>query len=69
MGQPVVDVLKSNHPDPSEPPFLATKKFPKVPAFQYVNVTADVIETVARKMSGAAGPDGVDATTIHHWLL
>eukprot|EP00957_Ditylum_brightwellii_P181736 13844691-Ditylum_brightwellii.AAC.1 len=30
---------------------------------------ADVIESATRKMSGAAGPDGVNTTTIQDWLL
>eukprot|EP00957_Ditylum_brightwellii_P093438 7116012-Ditylum_brightwellii.AAC.1 len=34
-----------------------------------VNVTASVVEKVARKLSGAAGPDGVDAVTLADWLL
>eukprot|EP00957_Ditylum_brightwellii_P070387 5347465-Ditylum_brightwellii.AAC.1 len=34
-----------------------------------VNVTASVVEKVARKLSGAAGPDGVDAATMADWLL
>eukprot|EP00957_Ditylum_brightwellii_P115713 8826277-Ditylum_brightwellii.AAC.1 len=34
-----------------------------------VNVTASVVEKVARKLSGATGPDGVDAVTMADWLL
>eukprot|EP00957_Ditylum_brightwellii_P018604 1397729-Ditylum_brightwellii.AAC.1 len=68
-GEPVIDVLQSKHPETSEPLLLVLKKFPKLPAFQDVNVTAEVIETVAPRMSGAAGPDGVDTTTIQDWIL
>eukprot|EP00957_Ditylum_brightwellii_P010401 786818-Ditylum_brightwellii.AAC.1 len=48
---------------------LALKQIPKLPAFQDVNVTGEVIEAVARRMSGAAGTDGVNTTTIQDWIL
>eukprot|EP00957_Ditylum_brightwellii_P160727 12236569-Ditylum_brightwellii.AAC.1 len=34
-----------------------------------MNVTVEVMETVAQRMSGTAGLDGVDTTTIQDWLL
>eukprot|EP00957_Ditylum_brightwellii_P133954 10214410-Ditylum_brightwellii.AAC.1 len=34
-----------------------------------VNVTASVVEKVAQKLSGAAGPDGIDTMAMADWLL
>eukprot|EP00957_Ditylum_brightwellii_P009391 710008-Ditylum_brightwellii.AAC.1 len=68
-GEVVSEVLQSKHPEPVEPPVDALQAFPHVPAFMDVNVMASVVEKVARKLSGAARPDGVDAVTMADWLL
>eukprot|EP00957_Ditylum_brightwellii_P067559 5128985-Ditylum_brightwellii.AAC.1 len=60
-GELVSDVLRSKHPEPVEPEVDALQEFESVPAFMDVNVTASVVEKAARRLSGAAGPDGVDA--------
>eukprot|EP00957_Ditylum_brightwellii_P044754 3394045-Ditylum_brightwellii.AAC.1 len=59
-GLPVATVLQSKHPEPVVPELQALKEFPNVHAFVNVDVTGGVIEKVARHLSGAAGPGGVD---------
>eukprot|EP00957_Ditylum_brightwellii_P199643 15219481-Ditylum_brightwellii.AAC.1 len=34
-----------------------------------VNITGEVVEKVARRLSGAAGPGGVDSVSLQDWLL
>jgi hypothetical protein len=37
--------------------------------FVDVDITEDVVETVARRLSGSTGAGGVDAQAVSHWLL
>eukprot|EP00957_Ditylum_brightwellii_P120365 9184134-Ditylum_brightwellii.AAC.2 len=69
LGEVVSEVLRSKHPDPVELQVEALQAFPHVSAFMNVNVTASVVEKVAWKLSGAAGPDGVHVVTMADWLL
>jgi hypothetical protein len=34
-----------------------------------VDITADVVETVASKLTNVAGPGGTEAIDLHNWLL
>jgi hypothetical protein len=40
-----------------------------LPDFVDLDITEDVVEQVARRLSGSAGPGGSDAQAIQHWLL
>jgi hypothetical protein len=74
-GRPVVEVLREKHPDLREPPSVgapdgAFEPYARgAPAVVPVDVTATTVETVAAKLSGAAGPGGVDAADLWNWLL
>jgi hypothetical protein len=74
-GRPVVEVLREKHPDLREPPSVgapdgAFEPYARgAPAVVPVDVTAMTVKTVAAKLSGAAGPGGVDAVDLRNWLL
>eukprot|EP00957_Ditylum_brightwellii_P050392 3821131-Ditylum_brightwellii.AAC.1 len=68
-GKLVLEVLWSKHPEPVELQVEALKTFQHVPAFMDVNVMATVVEKVARKLSGSAGPYEFDAVMMADWLL
>ena len=75
-GRPVMDVLKEKHPPLREPPLIGTKEgsFEPMEDDEWttpipVNVSSDIIESVATRLTGAAGPDGVDSVDLKHWLL
>jgi hypothetical protein len=34
-----------------------------------LDVTADAVEQVARRLGGSGGPEGTDASDLQHWLL
>ena len=73
-GRPVVEVLHSKHPDLREPPSVGTatgafEPYGAVPMPIPVDITADDVEAVATRLSGAAGPGGTDAVDLRNWLL
>ena len=75
-GRPVLEVLQEKHPDLREPPDIgtATGSFEPVDDADWrkpipVVITPDIVETVASRLSGAAGVDGVDSVEFRHWLL
>eukprot|EP00957_Ditylum_brightwellii_P045360 3438318-Ditylum_brightwellii.AAC.1 len=68
-GLPVDEVLTSKHPEPIVPPESALTNYAKTPVFIDVNITGEVVEKVAHRLSGAAGPGGVDSVSLQDWLL
>ena len=68
-GLPVLDVLKSKHPEAIIPPTEVLEDYESVPSFVPLDITACTVESVARKMSGGAGPGGVDSIALQSWLL
>ena len=73
-GRPVLDVLKSKHPPLRDPTELGSEDgvfepYPALPKAMPLCITQDVVETVASKLSGAAGPGGTDGEELKSWLL
>ena len=73
-GRPVLDVLKEKHPPLQDvpidgPPGSAFEPYDTVPTPLTVYITDEILETVASRLSGAAGPSGTDATDLKGWLL
>jgi hypothetical protein len=75
-GRPVIEVLLEKHPRMRDPDLTLP---PEDTAFEsYAHeppdtvpllITAEDVEKVAPKLSGSAGPSGVDAVALQHWLL
>jgi hypothetical protein len=71
-GRPVVDVLRSMHSplhEPSDVGSATFEKYSEIPDPPYIDVTQDMIQKVATRLSGAAGPSGIDAVDLQNWLL
>ena len=73
-GRPVLDVLQEKHPELREPPSVGTidgafEPYPDRPTPIPVDVTAEDVESVSSRLSGAAGPGGTDAVDLRNWLL
>ena len=68
-GLPVHQVLESKHPDAMIPEIGALEHYDSVPEMLDLDVTCDTVETVSKKMAGAAGTGGTDAIALQHWLL
>jgi hypothetical protein len=65
-------VLRSKHPPLQEPTGIGEDSFEpygNLPNPVYVDITAQMIETVAPRLSGSAGPGGVDSVDLQNWLL
>eukprot|EP00978_Attheya_sp_CCMP212_P037687 scaffold180161_cov59-Attheya_sp.AAC.1 len=58
QGKPVIDVLKSKHPEARVPDVGDLPHYDETPEFIDVDITADTVESIARKLSGSAGPGG-----------
>ena len=73
-GLPVLEVLESKHPALRDPPSVgevdgAFERYEETPAIVPVVISNDIVETVASRLSGAAGPGGTDAEDLKGWLL
>jgi hypothetical protein len=73
-GRPVVEVLHSKHPELREPPSVgsatgAFEPYGNTPQPIPVDITAEDVEAVATRLTGAAGPGGTDAVDLRNWLL
>ncbi len=71
-GRPVIEVLKDTHPDccvPSDKDFDAypdaANQLDTMPVYCY----EECIAKAAARLSGSAGPCGVEAKMLKHWLL
>eukprot|EP00978_Attheya_sp_CCMP212_P019497 scaffold54738_cov30-Attheya_sp.AAC.1 len=68
-GLPVIDVLHSKHPPARVPEVEDLEEYDTLPEFIRVDITDETMEKVVRCLSGAGGPGGTDAMSLHHWLL
>jgi hypothetical protein len=73
-GRPVLEVLREKHPQMKVQDLAAADRsnfepYDCIPQPLPVEITVDVVETVAARLSGAAGPGGTDAVDLRNWLL
>jgi hypothetical protein len=71
-GDSVETLLRSKHPDARipKPKSLVPQHYDhSTPNFVRVNITADAVEKVARRLSGSAGLGGTASHALKHWLL
>ena len=71
-GQPVIDVLRSKHPEPVIPPeehFLEYDDPEECLESLPIYAFEENVAKSAAKLSGGAGPCGVDGISLKTWLL
>jgi hypothetical protein len=75
-GKPVLEVLRGKHPAMRDPqPDMeddargSFEHYDEVPEAVPLVITGDVVEKVASRLSGGAGPGGSDAVDLRNWLL
>ena len=68
-NEPVIDVLRSKHPDAKVPDISVLEEYETVPDFVDLDITEETVEQTARRLSGSAGPGGTDSAAVQHWLL
>ena len=65
----VLEVLRSKHPEAVHPREEDLEEYPSVPEMVTLDITADTVVKVASKLSGVAGPGGIDSMALQQWLL
>ena len=68
-GKPVLEDLQSKHPDSIIPAPDHLETYDKLPALVTLDIINNTVQSVAAKMSGGAGPGGIDSLTLQNWLL
>ena len=65
----VAEVLAGKHPAEMKPLCYMMEAYKETPVFVTIDITEDVFELVARKISGSAGPGCTDSEALQGWLL
>ena len=69
-GQPVLDFLRSNHPEARLTSAQIMEAYRgKPPAMVMVDITDATVDKVVQRLSFSEGPGGVDSISLQHWLL
>ena len=68
-GDLVSEILESKHPVVRDVKISSLPIFESCPELINIEVTEDNVEKVANRLSGSAGPSGIDSMSISHWLL
>ena len=73
-GQPVINILHKKHPEVIVPDLMdeenATfEEYVELLETVPVDCDAEMVEEVASKLRGGAGPSGVDTIAMKNWLL
>ena len=68
-GSKVRDILASKYPPGVVPIVDTMEEYVTMPELVTLDITTDKVEKVSRKMSGLAGPRGVDVVGIYHCTL
>jgi hypothetical protein len=73
-GRRVIDVLRDKHPDLKIPDlemeeWASFEEYEECRTSTPVDCTAEIVEEVAGKLNGGAGPGSVDAVMMKKWLL
>ena len=68
-GDLVFDTLKAKHPDARDVSVENLLIFESCLDLIEVEVTDENVEQAAKKLSGLAGPSGIDSISMSYWLL
>ena len=70
-GKPVLEVLKSKHPDIHFPDIngYSFEEYPKIPDALQTEISEEMVEKMAKKISGSGGPSSVHTVHLKSWLL
>jgi hypothetical protein len=67
-GDTVEEVLLSKHPEARVPEASKLPKYDELPDLVELDITDDIVQTVASKLSGSAGVGGSDSHAVSPWL-
>ncbi len=69
VDMPVIDALRTKHPEPGVTTSDACKPYPDLPSMIDLDITGAHILSVAHRIQGGAGPGGSDAAAWQDWLI
>ena len=66
----MLEVLRAKHLEARTPTAVCLESYMGSPTeLTPVDITEDMVMAVAGRLSGGAGPGGVDSVSLQHWLL
>ena len=69
MDKTVAKFMEVKNPPNRKPHCSTLEVYEETPIFILVDTTGDLVESVAQKLSGSAGPGGTDLEDLQGWLL
>ena len=69
LNQPVKDVMDGKHPRRRDIDANHLEEYEELPKFQEVVITGEMVERVAKKLSGSGGLVNFDSIAMKHLLL
>ena len=70
MGDQVMEVLSTKHPEDWTPTTESLDSYPdRSPEITPMDITKDTVMMVAGRLSGGDGPGRKDSVSLQHWLL
>ena len=70
MGDRVMEVLRTKHPEARTPTAASLDSYLGRPLeLTPVDITEDTVTEVSRRLSAGPGPGGTDSVSLQHWLL
>jgi hypothetical protein len=68
-NEPIIDVLRSKHPDSRIPDFSILEKYEIWHDLVKIDIMEETVEQVASWISNSNGPGRTDSSSVQHWLL
>ena len=69
MEETVAIVLKKRHPQKKLPTWYTLEVYDKIHILVPVDITDDVVKSVAWKLLESSGPRGTDSEYLQKWIL
>ena len=69
LDKTAVEVLSGKKKAQQKPLRVALEVYEATPVFIPVDITEDVVKSVAQNLSGTVGPSGTDLLALQGWLL
>ena len=69
INETVTSVLEGKHPSEKNPSCAMLETYKENPIFIPAYITEEAVESVAKKLSGSSGLEGIDSEVLQVWIL